>query len=188
MENRFHSRKGLRSTIKLQDTAHKRPPTFLISTVRLGFSRSLSFSPSSSTQEMVPPSIQASNLLKSKAETSLWILLLPHLYIRPVQSSINIISKIHTTSVSPHPPRSVSQHFFAIAACFCPCPLQTSLVKQWVLVYVNIKKNILFIYLCQVLVAACRIFYLRCGRIISGGLWDLAPWPEIKSGPPALRT
>ena len=36
----------------------------------------------------------------------------------------------------------------------------------------------LFIWLCWVLVAACRLF--------SCNIWDLVPWPRIEPGPPAL--
>ena len=43
----------------------------------------------------------------------------------------------------------------------------------------------LFIWLHGVLVVAHRIF--KCSRwTLSCGIWDLVPWPGIKSGPPAL--
>ena len=41
-------------------------------------------------------------------------------------------------------------------------------------------KFYLFIWLCQVLVAAHEIVSLHCG------MWDLVPQPEMKPGPPAL--
>ena len=40
------------------------------------------------------------------------------------------------------------------------------------------KKKDLFIWMCWVLVAACRIF--------SCSMWDLVLWPGINPGPPAL--
>ena len=40
----------------------------------------------------------------------------------------------------------------------------------------TLKKNYLFIWLCQVLVIACRIF--------SSGIWDLVPWPGIEHRTP----
>ena len=50
-----------------------------------------------------------------------------------------------------------------------------------------IKKNYLFIWLCQVLVAACviSVFTEACG-FFSCGMWDLVPWPGIELRPPAL--
>ena len=52
------------------------------------------------------------------------------------------------------------------------------------------KKYFLFIWRCRLLVAACRIFRLRCGmqdlffsfgiRTLSRGMRDLVPWPGIK--------
>ena len=49
-----------------------------------------------------------------------------------------------------------------------------SLLTLWPLPFLNY----LFIWLCWVLVAACRTF--------SCSMWDLVPWPGIKLGPPAL--
>ena len=52
----------------------------------------------------------------------------------------------------------------------------------------------LFIWLCRVLVAACRL--LSCGSLapqlwhselsVVACMWDLVPWPGIELGPPAL--
>ena len=43
-----------------------------------------------------------------------------------------------------------------------------------------------FIWLHQVLVAACRIFNLHCSvQDLRCSLWDLVPWPGITPGPPA---
>ena len=43
----------------------------------------------------------------------------------------------------------------------------------------------LFIWLCQVLVMASRIFSCIM-QTLSCGLWDLVPWPGIRPGSPAL--
>ena len=43
----------------------------------------------------------------------------------------------------------------------------------------------MYIWLCWVLVAACRIF--SCGLWTPVcSMWDLVPWPEMEPGPPAL--
>ena len=42
----------------------------------------------------------------------------------------------------------------------------------------------LFIWLHQVLVAACKIFHLRCGmQNLSWDMWDLVPWPRFEPRP-----
>ena len=43
----------------------------------------------------------------------------------------------------------------------------------------------IFIWLHRVLVSACKIFSC-CMWTLSCGMWDLVPWPGIKSGPTAL--
>ena len=49
-----------------------------------------------------------------------------------------------------------------------------------------IFKKYLFIWLQQVLIAACRIF--SCGmQTLSCDMWDLVPRPEIEPGSPALE-
>ena len=58
--------------------------------------------------------------------------------------------------------------------------------------YIYIFK--IFVWLCEVLFVAFRIFYLRwackifsCSRrTLSCGTWGLVPWPGIEPGPPAL--
>ena len=64
----------------------------------------------------------------------------------------------------------------------------------FVFLIINLLKNLfifiyLFIWLHQVLVAACGIFLATCG-IFNCGMWtlmqDLVPWPGIEPWPPAL--
>ena len=65
--------------------------------------------------------------------------------------------------------------------CFNYCSYHKA---QWLefgylMAILSLFKNFyLFIWLCWVLVVACGIF--------SWGMWNLIPWPGIKSGPPAL--
>ena len=50
-----------------------------------------------------------------------------------------------------------------------------------------LKNTYLFIWLHQVLVAACRVFDLRCGlQTLRCGTWDLVPLSGIEPRPPAL--
>ena len=58
----------------------------------------------------------------------------------------------------------------------------------WLFVTI-LKKNIdWLIWLCQVLVAACRIFNFHCGmqQFFNCSMWDLVPWPGIESSSPTL--
>ena len=54
------------------------------------------------------------------------------------------------------------------------------------------KKNLFihsFIWLCQVLVVALRVFNLHCNshnHFFSCSMWDLVPSPGIEPGPPAF--
>ena len=49
------------------------------------------------------------------------------------------------------------------------------------------KKNYLFLWLHQVLVAACGICLVAL-QTLSYSMWDLVPWPGIEPQPPALET
>ena len=56
--------------------------------------------------------------------------------------------------------------------------------QGWVVAFIYF---LIFIWFHQVLVAACGIFDLCCGRrTLSCNMWDLVPWPGIEPGPSAL--
>lgn len=60
-----------------------------------------------------------------------------------------------------------------LISCQCPAP---SCLRDFV--HVLPLKKYLFIWLCRVLVAACRL--------LDWGMWDPISWPGIEPGPPAL--
>ena len=72
------------------------------------------------------------------------------------------------------------------------CLLQFSQVFSMRIFFLFFFNIYLFIWLPQVLVAACGIFScsmwtLRCGMLaFSCSMWILVPWPGIEPGPPAL--
>ena len=63
-----------------------------------------------------------------------------------------------------------------------PSPIYSTVVYNLIFFFKNIY---LFIYLTAVLVVACRIFSYRL-KILSGSMWDIVPWKEIKPRPLAL--
>ena len=84
--------------------------------------------------------------------------------IRWPGAPINSLSEVYTLRAlsTNHETKSILALFFVVVVVVC-------------VFYIY-----LFIWLCQVLFVAFRIFTLH------RGIWDLVPWPEIKPRPPAL--